>query len=164
LQKGELSLAAIFFGVGLVISLLSLTMSLGTLRMAGSGFFPFWLGVVLMLLSALLLAQVWLRGRAARQAARTQPPLAPEKPAAPAEPLASGQMLWFLGVLVASALLLNILGYFLTTFLVMLSLLYVLGSRRWILNLGLSLATAAVTYLMFITWLKIPLPAGFLVR
>ncbi|MEW5912264.1 MAG: tripartite tricarboxylate transporter TctB family protein [Thermodesulfobacteriota bacterium] len=164
MDKGELSLAAIFFGVGGVVCLLSLTMPIGSLRMAGPGFFPFWLGVVLMALAALLFAQVWLRGRAAGRPAQTQPPLAGGQPAAPAEPLASGQMLLFLGVLVASALLLGVLGYFLTTLLVMLSLLYVLGSRRWLLNLTLSLVTAAVTYLMFVIWLKIPLPAGFWAR
>jgi hypothetical protein len=43
----------------------------------------------------------------------------------------------------------------------MLALLRILGVKRWRLNLPLSFITAAVCYFLFVQWLKIPLPKGW---
>jgi hypothetical protein len=44
----------------------------------------------------------------------------------------------------------------------MLALLRILGVKRWRFNLPLSFITAAVCYFLFVQWLKIPLPKGWI--
>jgi hypothetical protein len=61
-----------------------------------------------------------------------------------------------------ATLFLNSLGYPLIAFLLMAALLKILGMKRWPANIVLSLATAAASYFLFIQWLKIPLPKGWL--
>jgi hypothetical protein len=46
-------------------------------------------------------------------------------------------------------------------FLLLLSLLRILGARRWTSTLSLSLLTAAGVYVLFVLWLQIPLPKGW---
>jgi hypothetical protein len=57
---------------------------------------------------------------------------------------------------------LNSLGYPLIAFLLMVSLLKILGMKRWSINILWSLTTAAASYFLFVQWLKIPLPKGWL--
>ena len=71
-------------------------------------------------------------------------------------------MMMFLGVMVLATLSLNSLGYPLTSFLLMVFLLRSLGIKRWLFIIVLSLATAVGSYLLFVQWLKIPLPKGWL--
>jgi hypothetical protein len=61
-----------------------------------------------------------------------------------------------------ATLFLSSLGYPLIAFLLMVALLKILGMKRWPANILLSLATAAASYFLFIQWLKIPLPKGWL--
>jgi hypothetical protein len=44
----------------------------------------------------------------------------------------------------------------------MLALLRILGVKRWRFNLPLSFITAAACYFLFVQWLKIPLPKGWI--
>jgi hypothetical protein len=62
--------------------------------------------------------------------------------------------------MVLVTLLFNRLGYPLSSFLLMLALLRILGVTRWRFNLPLSFITAIVCYFLFVQWLKIPLPKG----
>ncbi len=87
-----------------------------------------------------------------------------EKRNPPAETM-SGSMMpvaLFLGMMGLATLFLNSLGYPLITFLLMAALLRILGMKRWPANIVLSLATAAASYFLFVQWLKIPLPKGWL--
>jgi hypothetical protein len=61
-----------------------------------------------------------------------------------------------------ATLFLNSLGYPLIAFLLMAALLKILGTKRWAVNILWSLATAAASYFLFVQWLKIPLPKGWL--
>jgi hypothetical protein len=56
----------------------------------------------------------------------------------------------------------NPLGYPLISFLLMVALLRILGTRRWTVNILLSLVTAAASYFLFVGWLQIPLPKGWI--
>jgi hypothetical protein len=71
-------------------------------------------------------------------------------------------MLLFLGASALATLCLNFLGYPLTSFLLMLSLLRILGVRRPALLVGLPLLTAAGSYFLFVQFLRIPLPKGLI--
>jgi hypothetical protein len=153
MKRAELIDGVVIFIIGGVTAALSLRMPIGTFRMAGSGLFPLCLGIALMLLALLRLANLLLGG----------PPAGGEagKPAA-APPGAAGRMVRFFGASALAVFGLNILGYPLTSFLLMLALLWILGLRRPILLVALPLLTAAGSYLIFVYFLKIPLPKGLI--
>lgn len=152
MKKGELVACGIVFFFGGITAFLSLRMPLGTFRMAGSGLFPFCLGTLLMLLSFLFLLNLLF--------AKAPPPQGPETSAP--HPTATKQMLKFLGGSALAAAGLGILGYPLTSFLLMLLLLRILGIKRLGLLIVLPLVTAAASYLLFVHFLRIPLPKGLI--
>jgi len=137
---------------GLVTTLLSLRLPVGTFRAAGSGLFPLILGLLLMLLAGLYLVRLWLQAGGA----------APAREPGPGAPTARKQLTFFLGAMLLATLLYNPLGYPLNSLLLMLALLRILGIRRWRVNLVISIATAVASYFLFVRWLDIPLPKGWI--
>ena len=152
MKRDELIGCGIVFLFGGMTAVLSLQMPIGTFRMAGAGLFPLWLGILLMILSALFGLNLLFGKRAAP---KTGEPVAPT-------PANAKLVLLFLGVTVVSMLCLRFLGYPAFCFLIMLLLLRILGIRRPVFLLGLSLVTAAGAYLLFVRFLKIPLPKGLI--
>lgn len=115
----------------------------------GPGFFSFWLGVLLMVLSLFQIVMIFRR---------------------PAEPLPDGfipgrngigRMLSIMGALVASLLLMNTLGFALTTMGFCIFLLRRLGRQSWWLTLVLAVAASFGTAYLF-GLLQVMLPKGFL--
>ena len=141
----------VIFLLGAVTTLLSLDMPIGTFRKSGTGMFPLILGILLMFLSGLFLLQLFLKTQAVREKSSTAAILGSSKP-----------FILFFGTMVLVTLLFNRLGYPLSSFLLMLALLRILGVKRWRFNLPLSFITAAVCYFLFVQWLKIPLPKGWI--
>jgi hypothetical protein len=72
------------------------------------------------------------------------------------------QLILFLGTMALATLFFNRLGYPLTSFLLLLSLLRILGIKRWGLNILISVATAVGSYFLFVKWLDIPMPKGWI--
>ena len=140
------------FIFGGITVLLSLRMPLGTFRMAGPGLFPFCLGILLMMLSGVFLLKLFGQRRKTLDKGKqdTQIPGAPR------------QMVLFFGTMVVATLFFNFLGYPLVAFLLMLGLLRTLGISRWGLTLLISGFTAAGSYIIFVQWLQIPLPKGWI--
>jgi small-conductance mechanosensitive channel len=151
-KRDELIEGIVLFLCGGVTVGLSLRMPIGTFRMAGSGLFPLCLGIILMLLALLYLGNLLLQKDSKGHPGE----------AAAAPPGAAVQMLLFFGASALAVLCLNILGYPLTSFLLMLSLLAILGVRQPILLVSLPLLTAAGSYFLFVQFLKIPLPKGLI--
>jgi len=143
--------AGVLFLFGAVTAVLSLRMSMGTFRNAGSGMFPFCLGLLLMILSILFLLNLHLK--------RTK---GSDQKSMGGEPVSVKQLLLFFGAIVLATLFFSRLGYPLMSFLLLLALLRVLGMKRWSGILLLSFATAVVTYFLFVQWLNIPLPQGWI--
>jgi putative tricarboxylic transport membrane protein len=129
-------------------------MPIGAFRAAGTGLFPLSLGLLLMVLASifLLTLQVQASHQAQHDAGSRE---APES---------FGQMLLFLGAIILATLLLDPLGYPLSALLLLVALLRILGSTEWRMNLVISSVTTVVAYLVFVHWLKIPLPMGWLGR
>ena len=150
-----MSAAISLFVFGAITAALSLQLPLGAPRMPGSGFFPLALGLALMALAAGHGIQIYLaRPKAA----------APQTPAAPAAPEGDGatrRVVLFVAGVIAAVALLKPLGYVFTRFLLMLVLLQILGLRRWH-SVSIALLSAAACYFVFVRWLKIPLPSGWL--
>jgi putative tricarboxylic transport membrane protein len=152
MKRDELIGCGIVFLFGGITAILSLQMPIGTFRMAGAGLFPLCLGILLMILSLLFLLNLLFGEKAAPQ---THGPDA-------ITPANAKQVLLFLGTTAAATLCLGFLGYPAFCFLLMLFLLWILGIRRPVFLLGLSLLTAVGAYLLFVRFLKIPLPKGLI--
>jgi len=142
------------FVFGAITVALSLQLPLGTLRMPGSGFFPLVLGLALMTLAGVHGVQLRL---AKPKAATPEPQPAPQTPADGS----TIRVVLFMGTVAAATALLEPLGYTLSSFLLMLALLWILGLRRWHLSAMIALASAAASYVIFVVWLKIPMPSGW---
>lgn len=152
MKRDELIGGMVMFIFGAITALLSLGMPIGTFRMAGTGMFPLCMGILLMILSGLFLLNLFYHKKKEM-----------EKKESIAEILRSAkQMIFFFGTMVLVTLLFNRLGYPLSSFLLMLALLKTLGMKRWSLNILLSLGTAAVCYFLFVQWLNIPMPKGWI--
>ncbi len=150
-KKDEAVVGGVIFLFGGLTALLSLQMPIGTFRMAGSGMFPLCLGITLMILSGIFILQTLIQGKTVPKK---------ESPQSPSG--AFLQLAVFVGAMVLVTLLFNPLGYPLSAFLLMAVLLRSLGMKRWTWNLPLSFMTAVVCYFLFVQWLQIPLPKGWL--
>ena len=140
-----------FLVVSLVWMLESLTFPLKDALGPGPGFFPFWLSLAGIGLSAALLVQVSRRDRAE----------APPAGVLPARPGAL-RVLRVLGGLVGATLLLEPLGFRLALLLFNAYLLVALGVRRWWIVAAFAVAGSFGVFHVFYHWLKVPLPIGAL--
>ena len=139
-----------FFGVATTV--LSQRMPLGTFRTSGTGMFPLFLGILLMFLSCLFLLKLYYKSK--RTTVREDSVAGVHG--------SSIQLTLFFGVMVLTTAFFKQLGYPLSSFLLMVALLRILGVKRWRLNLPLSFITAVVCYFLFVQWLQIPLPKGLI--
>ena len=142
----------VLFLFGGITAILSLQMPVGTFRAAGTGLFPLCLGIILTGLSGLFLLRLFTRNKGETK---------PEKPVA-ITPGSAKPVIFFLGTMALATLGFGHLGFPLIAFLVMLALLKVLGEKRWIYPFLLSLITTVASHFLFVQWLKIPLPKGWL--
>jgi hypothetical protein len=58
------------------------------------------------------------------------------------------------------AIALSRLGYLITTFLLMFTLLKVVGKLNWKVSLGVGILTVFLSYMLFKVWLQVELPVG----
>jgi len=152
MNRDEVVPGVVIFLFGGITALLSLRMPIGTFRIAGTGMFPLFLGILLMILSVAFILKIFFQGKAAE--VKKEP--SPESSESPL------QMILFLGTMALATLFFNKLGYPLVSFLLMLSLLRILGIKRWGLNILISVVTAVGSYLLFVKWLDIPMPKGWI--
>ena len=152
MKKDEAIVGIVIFLFGLLTAALSLGMPIGTFRMAGTGMFPLFLGIFLMILSGVFLLKLFVQGKE-KQEGKEASIESSESPI---------QLLLFLGTMVLATLFFSRLGYPLTSFLLVLGLLRTLGVKRWGPNILISLVTAAGSYFLFVKWLDIPMPKGWI--
>jgi len=152
MNRDEIVVGIVIFLFGAITTLLSLKMPIGTFRMAGTGLFPFYLGIILMILSGVFILRNFFQSRKGQ----------PKKEASIESSESPIQLILFLGAMVLATLFFNPLGYPLVSFLLMVALLRILGIKRWGLNILISVVTAAGSYLLFVKWLDIPMPKGWI--
>ena len=114
----------------------------------GSGFLPFWLGIVLAVLAGFLLVGA----------------LGSRDAGAGWLPRGEGlkRLVVVLAVTTAFVALLQVVGMMLGTVLFLVALLRFLDGYRWFVTLGVAVAMAAVNYLVFTYWLRVPFPVSSL--
>jgi hypothetical protein len=111
----------------------------------GSAFLPFWLGLVMAILALMLLLKKskvegdWLpRGEGLRD------------------------MLVVLGATIAFVAFLSVTGMVIGTAAYLLILVRYLGRHPWWVTAAIALAAAGFNWLVFVHWLRVPMPAGIL--
>lgn len=140
--------AAVWFIVGLMITIASVPYGLGTLDSPGTGFLPFLAGMAITLLSFIGLLHATLKRRMG----------------VGWKPMMRG-VIWkksliVLVALFAYALLLKALGFFLATALFIGFLLRAVQPQRWPVVMAGAVGTAIGAYGIFEVWLKAQLPKG----
>jgi putative tricarboxylic transport membrane protein len=122
---------------------------LGSLNDPGPAFLPFWSGIILFVFSFVLYVQARIRTTDDVQelwysAKRGK------------------KLLFVLVVLFAYALFLDVLGFLLDTFLLLLILFRSIEPQRWVVSIGGSVIASILSYLVFDVWLSCQLPRGIL--
>jgi len=114
----------------------------------GPAFMPFWLGLVMALLALILL----LRS------------LKEQNPGAAWLPRGEGlrDMLVVLAATVAFIALLKVTGMIIGTALYLAFLVRYLGRHRWWVTFAIALAAAGFNWLVFVHWLRVPMPEGMI--
>lgn len=131
-----------------VICTVSYRLGLGETHKPGPGFIPFGISGLLGLMSLYLcikgLFQV-IKGYKENEAFKE---------------LAWGKAMLVLGVLLGYGIVFNFIGFSISTFLLMLLLVGVVGRQKWRLTLAVSLLTVIFSYLIFVILLDLPFPRG----
>jgi hypothetical protein len=137
--------AAVILAIGAVVIADSLRLGAGWGSDGPrSGFFPFWLGTVLVLAGAGLIVQAWRRGAGVPFVSRQKlrPVLIVLLPA-----LALVLLTQWLGLYVASALYIG--GY-----------MRAVGAHRWPAVVLVAIGVPVVAFLVFERWFLVPMPKG----
>jgi len=148
-MRSNIAVGAVLLALAGYIFLAAGTLPFGTMRVPQTAFFPKTLAVLLGIMSVILLART-LAGK---------------------EAVSGGEKIetqgWIriaatLMTLAGFALALERLGFLLTTFLLMISLLRAIEAQKWRKVVVVALATALISYAIFSLLLGVPLPAGLL--
>jgi putative tricarboxylic transport membrane protein len=144
-RTADLVAAAVVFVLGLGALIGALGLGYWS-RGPGPGFFPLWIGVLLMLLAVIWAVQV-ARGRNIHH---------PE-PIPPGGRLAVAHVL---GALLVAILLLDVVGYQLSMTALVLFVLVVVGRRRWLESIVVALLAGFGIYALFANVLQVYLPTA----
>lgn len=124
-------------------------MGIGPLNAPGPGFFPTLIGGIFSLLSLALFLSASSKGEQLR-----------ERPKICGEKKSRERVFFALLSLVFFLTFLNSLGYILTTFLFLFSLLKLVGKRRWVSSILTAILVALGSYAIFKMGLGVSLPKG----
>ena len=149
LRRAHQIAGVVLLAVGLFVIWQALSLRYYTSIGPGPGFFSFWLGVMLSLLSVAMIAiATW----------KTREPLP--------QPMFTDVRGYLgiaavIGALLCAGLLMRPLGYPLTMLMIMFVMLRV-GGGNWLVTILGSLIGSFGIYFMFTNWLRVPLPSGIL--
>jgi len=143
--KADRWIGFLFALFSLYVCVESVRLGLGTYQQPGAGFVPFCAAVILGVLSLALVFLAFL--------------LDPKKGETWNNP--DRILMVFLAIL-GFTLLLERLGFILSTLLLIWFLLKVVERRGWSFSVGVALLVAGASYVVFDVWLRAQLPAGIL--
>ena len=150
MKKKDLIGGLFWLGIGLLLSIWSMSYPVGTLTQPGPGFLALALGILLTLLSLIVLVRAIASSFALREA-----------------PLSSQfggwkKVAFTVLVLILGACFFERIGYLLTFFLLVIFLMKGAGSQSWKKILLVAFCSALGIYLVFVLLLEQPLPQGIL--
>lgn len=130
---------------------------LGTLSKPGPGVFPLILGSMVVLLASAQIIQA-LRQRQKTKANRTI-----NTAQEVAEVALDERRPWLMALIIAAYITcLNFVGFYISTFLLVIAGSKLMGARDWTRLIALAAGILIACYFIFAMWLRLPLPRGFL--
>ena len=153
MKNREPILALLWVLLGMTIAVWSATFPFGNLEDPGPAYFPTALGLIIVAMGVLLL----LRGQKTKEADALRaldPPVSHRA--------AVRRVVLYLGGMTFSAVLLEVLGFVLTMFLMILFMMRTIAPQKWKTALFYSLISALGSLFVFRILLKTQLPGGFL--
>lgn len=146
---------ALFLAVGIGYEMMALSMPLGGFGSPGPGLYPMIVGAALILTSAACLVQSFVSSQpAAATRDDVELPVPGKTDARKAALLAAA--------LIGYAVVLKPFGFDLALTLLLVASIRIFGYSRWLRNLAMSVLMTIVAHVVFIAWLKVPLPLGVL--
>ena len=141
--------ALLFLSIAAVAIVLSSFMPMGRVSKPGPGFMPFWVGIILALLSTFLFIEAGLR-----------------KGSAESVTFLSGErrwpnVIWTVGSLLGYGFLIEILGFKISTLLLLLFLFRFIGNQKWWIAFTATSLVTLAAHLIFKVGLQVQLPRGF---
>ena len=109
-----------------------------------SGFFPFWLGMLLLAMTVAIIVQAWRRGPGKVFVTREQ--LRPVL-----------QVLWPAAAMVAAT---HVVGLYAAAALYLAFYMRWVGHHRWLTVILLSIGIPVITFVVFEMWFLVPMPKG----
>ena len=147
IKKWDRFTGYILLVIGLITAWSSIHLSMGRVKHPGPGFLPFGLALCLILLSLALIIKSW----------KGDVSLAPFWPKRTwLKPLLG------VAILIFFALVVEWVGFLITTFIFLTIWMGVIERIRWGTIMSISVGTTVVLYLIFRLFLEVPLPMGFL--
>ena len=116
----------------------------------GPAFLPRWIGIGLLAAGAVIAVNA-IRGRAPVEAGVAWP-----------DAIGWRRVVLMLGAIAVSLLVLEKLGFLITTTLFVAVVIFGLGVRSWVTLVSVPLLAATGLYIVFAVWLSVPLPKGVL--
>jgi len=149
MKRSQLAVSLVLVGWAAFLLIQSRHLSFGSLRVPQTGFFPTVLAILLLILAAILFGQGFVGAEPGR---------------GPDKILTEGwsRIGLTLAAMIAFALVLESLGFLLSTFFLMILLLRAIESQRWSKVVVVAVLTAIASYAIFGWILGIPLPGGLL--
>ncbi len=141
----------VWLAFAMAICIESSRLSFGSFHNPGPGFLPLLVGILLGILSILAFLQAALSKETEKIVQSWYPKERWKK------------LIWVLAALFAYAVCLEILGFLLSTFLLLIFLFRAgIETQKWIWAIGGSAVTSLSSYAVFELWLKTQLPRGIL--
>ena len=137
----------IFIGISFMI--MSYRLGIGDLRQPESGFFPFWIAFFIFVMSFGLLAKSFIKKTFKGQDDRL------------ADRINLKTIFLVLPALVVYGVVLDTLGFTISTFLFMVYTVGILGKKRWCVTLLIAFSSTLCVHLIFVQWLRCQFPLGF---
>ena len=144
-----------FLAVGIDYELMALSMPVGGFGSPGPGLFPVMVGAALILTAAGCLIQNLVSTRS--------PEAAIDEAATPAHEKADfGKVSVLVAALILYVIALKPLGFPVALTLLLVASVRIFGYRDWLRTLALAVVMTTIAYMVFVVWLKVPLPLGIL--
>jgi hypothetical protein len=145
MRTADLAAATVLMLVGGVVIFDSLRLGIGWGSDGPrSGFFPFWLAVIMTVTCALIMAQALRRPAGGPFVSRA----------------ALRPVLWVLGPATAMVIVMQVTGLYVASVLYMAFYMRRVGRHRWPTTIAVAVGLSVVTFVVFERWFLVPMPKG----
>ena len=150
-KEAGISEGVFWVAVAVGICVLALHFDLGSFRAPGAGFVAFLAGIFIAAMGAIMIVSKALSAGRAKRVRRTS---------VLSSFAGGGRLVYTLSLLILYAVLMDPLGFILSTALVMFFLFFDSRRRNWFWSAVFSIVTTLASYVVFEIWLRCQLPRG----